>query len=204
MSMLDAASGAAARPVSDAARAEATKKARWAAAPSDWLSLALDHHDQIRAGFEACAAAEGGPARLTAMKRLARVLNGHAIAEELVLYPALARAGAGDRLAAGQAYSEQTSAKVQLADLERLDPAAQAWLDRLAQIRAGVLLHMHQEESGWFLDLKGKAEDQTYLTLRFQEEFERYAGAEEDVQRPAAEPRSFDLAQANTGALDRH
>src|SRR5690349_13090170 len=106
MSIVDKPLGAAVPPVSDEVRAQATKKARWAAGPSDWLSLALDQHEAIRQAFEDCRAASSGPARVAAMKRLALVLNGHAIAEELVLYPALAQTG--DKLAAGQAYAEQT------------------------------------------------------------------------------------------------
>lgn len=201
MSIIDKALDAATLSVSDEVQAEAAKKARWAAAPGDWLSLALDHHEAIRAGFEACRRTLGGPPRLAAMKRLAVVLNGHSIAEELVLYPALAQAG--EKLAAGQAYVEQTAAKLRMAELERIDPSADTWLDKLEHIRAAVLHHMYEEEKGWFLDLKDKAEDQSYVTRRFQEEFERYAG-EGGAARAPAEPRSFDPARVTTGELDRH
>lgn len=202
MSNIDKALGAAAiPPVSDKVRAEATKKARWAATPADWLSLALDHHEAIRDAFEACHTAAGGPSRLAAMRHLAVILNGHAVAEELVLYPALARTG--EKLAAGHAYVEQTAAKLQMAELERIDPSAAPWLDKLEHIRDAVLHHMYEEEKGWFLDLKDKAEDQTYLAKRFQQEFERYAG-EDRAPQALAEPRSFCATQASTGELDRY
>src|SRR4051812_15739914 len=74
-------------------RTKATAEARAAAAPGDWLSMALDHHDAIRAAFEACLSASRPDDRLNGIRRLAIVLNGHSLAEELVLYPALADAG---------------------------------------------------------------------------------------------------------------
>ena len=105
MSIIDKALGAVTPPESDEKRAEATRKAREAAGSDDWLSLALDHHDRIRAAFEACLSASGADDRMTAMKRLALVLNGHSQDEEVVLYPAMAKAG--EKGSAGLAYTEQ-------------------------------------------------------------------------------------------------
>ena len=205
MSIVDKEPGLAVAQVSDEVQAEATKRARWAAGPSDWLSLALDQHDAIRKTFDDCRAASGGPSRVAAIKRLALVLNGHALAEELVLYPALAQAG--ENLAAIRAYVEQTTAKLRMAELERLDPSSGLWLEKLEHIRAVVMAHMHEEEKGWFLDLKDKALDQTYLAKRFQEEFERYAGRGDEGPSKAptqpkapAEPRSFAEPRTTIGA----
>ena len=39
---------------SEEKRAEATAEARARARSGDWLSLALDHHEQIREAFAAC------------------------------------------------------------------------------------------------------------------------------------------------------
>ena len=106
------------------------------------------------------------------MKGLAVVLNGHSLAEEVVLYPALAAVGKeGD---AQEAYAEQTEAKIKMAELERLDPADDAWLEKLEQIRAAVLAHMSEEENTWFLEIKSRYKDQAKLSVRFKEEFERY------------------------------
>jgi hypothetical protein len=138
---------------------------------------------------------------LAAMRRLAVILNGHSVAEELVLYPALAQTG--EKLAAGHAYAGQTAAKLRMAELERIDPSTSPWLDKLEHIRGVVLHHMYEEEKGWFLDLKDKADDQTYLALRFQEEFERYVREGRTAQAPP-EPRSFAATQASTGELDRY
>lgn len=155
-------------------RAEATANARAHCQPGDWLSLALDHHDQIRDCFAACRRAESAEARVAAMKELALILNGHALAEEVVLYPALAQAG--EKLHAGHAYTEQTTAKMQMAELENIQPTTPEWMDKLKHIEGAVLTHMFEEESSWFLHLREKGEKQAHLTERFREEFERYCG----------------------------
>lgn len=191
MSIIDKALAAVTPPESDEARAEATRKAREAATSGDWLSMALDHHDLIRSAFEACRTASPGAARVQAMKRLALVLNGHSLAEEVVLYPALAKADG--KAHAGMAYTEQTTAKMQMAELERIDPATPEWLDKLEHIRGAVLHHIFEEESAWFLKLKADYDDQAFLTARFAEEYERYAGG---AEAGSGEPRSF---QPSTG-----
>lgn len=159
---------------SEEKRAEATAEARARAAPGDWLSMALDHHDRIRACFAACRRAESAEARVVAMKELALILNGHSLAEEVVLYPALAQAG--EKMHAGHAYAEQTAAKMQMAELENIPPTTPEWMDKLKHIEGAVLTHIYEEESSWFLHLKEKGEHQAHLAERFREEFERYCG----------------------------
>jgi hypothetical protein len=185
MSLIDKALGAITPPESEEARAEATRKARAASDGADWLALALEHHDVIRAGFDACRQAQGARARTEAMHALGRVLNGHAYAEEVVLYPAMAKAG--EKGHAGMAYSEQTTAKMQMAELERIDPADEAWADKLEHIRGAVLHHVYEEEKIWFPELKADYDDQAFLTRRFREEAERIL-REEPM---AGESRSF-------------
>jgi hemerythrin superfamily protein len=146
--------------------------ARAAADPGDWLAAALDHHDQIRAAFEAARRAPPGGGRIAAMKGLGVVLNGHSLAEEVVLYPALvAIDAAGD---AQTAYAEQTEAKIEMAALERLSPPSPDWAAQLEKIEAAVLAHMEAEETTWFLQIKNGYPDQAKLTARYREEFERY------------------------------
>lgn len=166
---------AAVTPIPDAEkRAKATAQARAVAQPGDWLSLVLDHHELIRAAFADGKAAKGAADRKAAFQTLAIVLNGHSLAEEVVLYPAL---GQTDHKAhAAQACLEQTVAKNQMAELERIPPSQQAWLDKWEHIEGAVLTHMYEEESGWFLELQKEAKDGKRLTARYTEEFERYVG----------------------------
>jgi hypothetical protein len=192
MSIIDKALGAVTPPESDDKRAAATAKARALTQGRDWLSMALDHHDRIRSAFDACRRVAGSTERVAAMKELALVLNGHSVAEEIVLYPAMAKAH--EKGHAMLAYTEQTTAKMQMAELERIDPGTKDWLDKLEHIRGAVLHHMYEEEDGWFPKLKERFEDQAFLTRRFSEEYERYAGgprADGDATRPMGETRSF-------------
>lgn len=160
-----------ARPAGPDDAHSATAIARAAAQPGDWLSLALEHHDQIRSAFVKAQQAPANGARITALKGLAVLLNGHSLAEEVVLYPALAAQNRDD---AARAYEEQTDAKIEMAKLEQLDPASGDWLVQLEAIQAAVLQHMMEEEAGWFLDLKSSDQNQAKLTARYKEEFERY------------------------------
>jgi hypothetical protein len=196
MSIIDKVIGAVTPPESDEDRAEATAKARGLTEGGDWLSAALDHHDQIRQAFETCRSAPAGVNRLNALRALAVVLNGHSLAEEIVLYPALAKSG--EKGHAGLAYTEQTTAKMQMAELERIDPQDEAWVDKLEHIRGAVLHHIFEEEGTWFPELKAQYDDQAFLTERFREEYERYAGGvgdtpnDLDTRDELDEPRSFD------------
>jgi hypothetical protein len=188
MSIVDKMLGAITPPETEEARAKATTKAREAASPGDWLSMALDHHGQIRSAFDRAREATAPEDRLAAFRALATVLNGHSLAEEIVLYPALAKNG--EKTHAGLAYTEQTTAKMQMAELERIDPATDAWRDKLEHIRGAVLHHMFEEEGTWFLELK-KASDQDFLTRRFAEEYRRYAFGVGGEATVSAEPRTF-------------
>lgn len=172
MSIIDKALGAVTPPEDEKARAKATAEARQLATPGDWLSLALDHHDEIRTGFEACRQAKPGPARVRAMQALGLVLNGHSLAEEVVLYPAFSKAG--HKAATALAYTEQTTAKMQMAELERIDPTTTDWRDKLEHIRGAVLHHIFEEERVWFPALKADCVDQDHLDRRFREESERH------------------------------
>ncbi len=55
-------------------------------------------------------------------------------------------------------------------------PSTPEWRDKLDHMEGAVLTHMYEEESGWFFKLRDEARDQTRLTERYQEEYERYAG----------------------------
>jgi hypothetical protein len=175
MSVIDKALAAITPQPSDEKRAEATGKARAAAGASDWLALALDHHELIRQAFADGRQAKSAAERKAAMQHLALVLNGHSLAEEVVLYPAMAQSG--HKAQAGAAYAEQTTAKMQMAELENIAPSSEAWLDKWGHIEGAVLTHMFEEENGWFLHLKEKGEHQDRLTARYREEYERYVGA---------------------------
>jgi hemerythrin superfamily protein len=176
MSILDKVVAAVTPPESDQARREARQKARSAARQGDWLSTVLQHHEQIESAFEAVRAATDAQSRTAAHKRLALILTGHSIAEESVIYPALARAD--EKGASTKAYTEQAAAKAQMGLLGNLPPMSQDYLDKLEHIRGAVQHHVYQEEGEWFLELQQRlpAAEQALLKERYLEEFNRYMG----------------------------
>lgn len=144
---------------------------REAAGPADWHALALLHHQQIRSAFVRALQAPPGGSRLATLKGLAVLLNGHSLAEEVVLYPVLSDENARG---ADKVYGEQSHAKVEMAMLERLDPASDEWIAQVEAIQAAVEQHMTEEEERWFILIKRSGANQAKLTARYREEFERY------------------------------
>jgi hypothetical protein len=179
MSVIDKVIAAVTPPESEESRKEARAKARAAAKPGDWLSMILQHHQQIEAAFAAVKSSTTAATRLAAQKKLAVILTGHSNAEESVIYPALTVAN--EKSHAAMAYTEQAAAKTQMALLENLAPMTQDYLDKLEHIRGAVAHHVYEEEGAWFLELKEKlpAADQAKLATRYHEEFTRYVGREE-------------------------
>lgn len=157
-------------------RLSARARAQEAAVESPWLESVLTHHQQVEAAFAAVKSATSASAQRSEEKRLATLLTGHSLAEEAVLYPAMAL---GDQKGhATEAYTEQSAAKMNLAALETLEPLSQDYLDKLEHVRNAVALHVYQEESTWFPELarQGNPALQARLTSRYLEEFTRYMG----------------------------
>lgn len=174
MSILDKAMAKVMPLESDEKRAEARRKAQSLATPGGWLAMILDQHREIEARFADALGARDAASRKAKAKELAIVLTGHSVAEEGVLYPVVA--DTGHKTHAKMGYDEQAIVKTEMALLERLDPMSQDWTDKLTHIRDAVAHHMYQEESDWFPELLEQAPDQTTLTQRYREEFERYTG----------------------------
>lgn len=173
MSIVDKVVAAITPPESEESRREARAKALAAAGDGDWLALILQHHQEIESAFDAVVAASDPVSRRAAQKRLAVILTGHSNAEEAVIYPALVRFGHKSHGMMG--YTEQAGAKANLGELEFMDPMSQEYTDKLEHVRGAVAHHMYEEENDRFLDLKDlPAADQSRLTHRFKEEFDRY------------------------------
>lgn len=181
MSLLDKVIAAVVPEPTPEERAETRAKARSLSGGTGWLAQVLDHHEQIDAALDAVRTASTPATRRAAQKWLGTLLTGHSMAEEAVLYPAMALGS--HQTHATEAYAEQSGAKVQTAGLDELDPMSKDYLDKLEHLRLAVAMHVHREESDWFPELRksGEAATQAKLSRRYKEEFERYMGAE---QRP--------------------
>ena len=177
MSVLDKVIASVTPPESDEDRREANRRARAAAGVNDWLSLVLDHHDELREAFVAVKEAKTDEEQSDAQEELKLLLMGHAIAEEAVLYPALALSG--EKTHANMGYTEQATVKIEMAALDNLPRLSREYMDKLEHIEGAVLHHMYEEEGTWFLELKMKGSNQEKLTDLYEEEFQRYVGPEE-------------------------
>ena len=211
MSILDKVAAALTPAATETDRVEARKLARSVSANNDWLSMVIDHHEQLEGLFDKVEAANTMDARIAAQRELGALLTAHSIAEEVVLYPALVKSG--EQGQATMAYTQQSTAKTEMFLLEGLDPASQDYHDKLKHIRGAVLTHMYEEEGTWFAELKqGSLEaDQDMLTTRFREEFERYmtgvregAGGGEQPQQQGAvsQQRDFSAQEQRQGTKD--
>lgn len=176
MSLIDKVVAAVTPPETANARAKARKDAQALALPGTWFAMVLDHHEQIEAAFDAVEKAKAPEQRRATQKWLSILLTGHSIAEEAVLYPAMA--SHGEKVGAEMAYQEQSAAKGETAALEELDPMSEDYLDKLGHIRGAVAHHMYMEEHSRFPKLQERASPKTMerLTERYEEEFNRYMG----------------------------
>ncbi len=178
MSILDTIVAAVTPTPSDEDAKAARAKARNVAGGSGWLWDVLNHHVAIEDGFAAVKGAASATERRAAQKRLGLILTAHSIAEEAVIYPAMAL---GDQKGhATEMYAEQSAAKVQMAALDDLDPMSQDYLDKLAHLEGAIAHHVHEEEGDYFPRLRDNGDPamQAKLTRRYREEYERYLGVD--------------------------
>ena len=154
---------------------------RASASEAPWIELVCEHHDQIDAAFAAVRGATKAAVQRAAEKRLATLLTGHSLAEEAVLYPAMALTD--QKAHATAAYTQQSAAKVQTAALGELEPLSPDYTDKLQHLWAAVAHHVHEEETEWFPKLRDACDAAKHAKLakRFREEAAVYLGAE----RPA-------------------
>lgn len=156
-------------------RTEARDKLRDMSSPGDWLSTILDHHLLLERAFAETLQAAGAD-RKSALKQLAVLITGHAIAEEASIYPEMAESG--EKGEATHAYTEQATVKMQMAELDKLDPASEEFTDKLEAIREAVAHHMYEEEGTWYPELARSAppEDQQKMADHYNEAFGRFVG----------------------------
>ena len=193
MNFFDRLAAALTPEASDEDRVRARTQAQALANDDDWLSRVLEQHQQIETLFIEAAMAEPGGDRLMAMKNLAQLLTAHSMAEEVVLFPAIARSGEkGD---ATMAYEEQSMTKVEMAALEQLDPESDEWTEKLETIRRAVAHHVYEEESDWFPRLHHTVSESEaeMLSMRFDEEFDRHG----DIRAGAARAGSAHVRPAD-------
>ena len=120
--------------------------AQTAAVGGNWFDMVKGaHHAMIAHTFDEIDGSEGDPARtLMLFKRQSYLLTAHAVAEENVIYPAIARMGM--KADSDHLYIEQAHAKVLNADIEVMMKDHQRWREDQAILKAAVLHHAKEDE----------------------------------------------------------
>jgi hemerythrin superfamily protein len=123
--------------------------AQASAAGGDWLEMVKAHHALVAKTFDRMLDSDNKTFLRREMleNTLSYQLTAHSVAEENVLYPALARSGMlseSDRL-----YLDQAHAKVMNAELEMVAAKdASTWFDKVKALQAAVLKHAKEDEEG--------------------------------------------------------
>jgi hemerythrin superfamily protein len=121
--------------------------AQTAAAGGDWLDMIKVHHAMVAKTFDALLSSSGSlfSRRSRLLLRLSHELSAHSLAEENVIYPALALRGLvseSDKL-----YLDQSHTKVMTADVKLTAPTDEAaWMSKVAALQAAVLRHAKIDE----------------------------------------------------------
>jgi len=116
------------------------------ASGGNWFDMVKAHHALIAGNLDKILATSDSQSaeRATLQRHLGYLLTAHSVAEENVLYPALARLGMVQ--ASDQLYIEQAHAKVGNADLEVSPKGDTAWLDKVTALKTAILHHAKDEE----------------------------------------------------------
>lgn len=173
MSFLDRIASAMMPTASAEDRADARLQFEKLAAGHTFAEDVLRQHLQIEELF-AEARSQSGIAAQETVTELAMFLNGHSMAEEAVIYPEVS--SHSGKAHAGMAFEEQAMTKVQLAELQKMQPGSQDWLEKLDHIESAVQQHMYQEESSWLPDVIRNASvaERERMNVQFRDHFDRF------------------------------
>lgn len=149
--------------------------AQTAARGGDWLAMFKAQHLLVDQTFkELLDSTDKTFLRRQRLQRtLAYQLTAHSVAEENVLYPAIARLGLVTE--ADKLYLDQAHAKVMNAELELTNvQESGAWQEKVSALQAAVLQHARQDEEARLypqLQQKLDATTNAVLTAAFAREF---------------------------------
>lgn len=115
----------------------------------DWLAVIRQHHRLIERSFTELLARDDAPfeRRNLQLRNLDQLLTAHSLAEETVVYPALALAGLQKE--AEHLYMDEAHAKIGLARVELVAPGRRGerdWVEPARALRDAVLRHATEDE----------------------------------------------------------
>ena len=162
-----------------AAAAMGRAVAQTAMAGGTWMDMVKAHHAMIARTFDDIDASQGDMDRtMTLFKRQTYLLTAHSVAEENVIYPAIARMGM--KTDSDHLYIEQAHAKVVNSDIEVMMKDHKRWRDAQAALKAAVLHHAKEdEEANFFPRLMSAStpEQNAMMTDAYAREFGRVGRA---------------------------
>lgn len=130
----------------------------------DVVDLLLAQHQEVRQLFSSIHGAAGD--RAEAFECLVRLLAVHETAEEEVVYPALKSIGpAGERIAEAR-KAEESQAKTELAQLEKIGVDGPGFDEQLGLFRMNVMQHAQSEEHEVFPLLRSSLEPEKLEKMR--------------------------------------
>jgi hypothetical protein len=180
MTLPDKMIGTVREPLEDR-RARARELAYARTAECGWFAEVLRHHVAIEQALRAVREGGDPAAGRHALRWLSTLMKGHAIAEDTVLYPALAFDG--QKAHALSAFADESSFRIDLAGLALLEPGSEDYIDKLDALRADLALHFYEEEGAWYPALcrREGGRGNARLHMLFVEEFRRYMGVDADL-----------------------
>ncbi len=112
----------------------------------NWFDMVKAHHVLIAQTLDQILATSDDQVveRMRLQKHLGYLLTAHSVAEENVLYPAVARMGL--TADSNRLYMEQAEAKVVNADLGMSPAGTTAWSDHVSALKTAILHHAKVEE----------------------------------------------------------
>jgi hypothetical protein len=151
--------------------------AQTARSGGNWLDMVKVHHLLVAKTLDAVVAADTRTflARDNLIRTLSYQLTAHSVAEENVLYPAMARAGMvaeSDHLYLDQAHAKVMNAGVELAAAR--DRPGTEWLKTAVMLRTAILKHAKEDEEGRLypqLQQLLTADENYLLSTLYQREF---------------------------------
>jgi len=149
--------------------------AQTAARGGDWLAMIKAHHALVSTTLDAMLASGNTlfERRRRMQRTLAYQMTAHSVAEENVIYPALAIAGLiseSDKLYLDQAHTKVMNAQLELTNLKD----ESAWLEKVRALQAAVLKHAKEDEEGTIyprLHQQMDAQRNAVLTAAYAREF---------------------------------
>ncbi len=111
-----------------------------------WFDMVKAHHTLIAETFDKLLAADKPGPRAASLKHLGYLLTAHSVAEENVLYPAIAMQGMASD--SDKLYLDQAHAKVGNAGLDMLAKDDPAFNDKVKALQTAVLHHAKDDEEG--------------------------------------------------------